>query len=178
MIIVSEQLHLGLTQSGSLMLIFSTAVILSYIVLTPLVDRFGRKPFMVVGLLLSGASFGGISFAHSYWGMAAFLVISGLTFPFYEIGADSMVADLVPENELESAYAFSRVGMNVGFALGPLVGGFLVVISHQLALQAAGLITIFSGVAIFFMIRETLLNQVMPVSSETRRSLYSWQPFS
>jgi len=117
---------------------------------------------MVVGLLGSGMSFLGFSLIQSYWGMAAVMIVTGLTSPFYQLGSDSMVADLVPEKELESAYAYTRVAMNVGFAVGPFAGGFLVSFSHQLALQVAGLFTVLASVAIFLMVKETMPETFKP----------------
>jgi predicted MFS family arabinose efflux permease len=91
-------------------------------------DHVGRRPMILVGwglgalvpLLLLAVG------THVYWGLALLALLPVLG----SLGgaADSaMVADLVAPERQESAYAAVRVAHNLGIAIGPPIGGLLLV---------------------------------------------------
>ncbi len=94
-----------------------------------IVDRLGRR-FM--GLLLPPLS-AALFFVFS---ATAFLRIGGLLsfalfiliFPLADLEGivdQVIVTDVVAENERINAFSLNRIGANVGFAIGPALGGFL-----------------------------------------------------
>lgn len=94
-----------------------------------LADRLGRRPVLLGALSLRVLLFLGLSAAVHFDLWVAFIAFLYLGVRFSGAlampAATAMVADLSAEKERMRAYGILRVGANVGWALGPSVGGFL-----------------------------------------------------
>jgi predicted MFS family arabinose efflux permease len=91
-------------------------------------DHVGRKPMILVGWVVLALSFVGYGFAgHDVlFGLA--LMSAASIGGSIGGGADqAMVADLVPPERHEAAYASVRVASNLGVAFGPPIGGLLLI---------------------------------------------------
>lgn len=154
---ISKRLALPLTQTATLMTINAAAGIASSLVAGPLTDKIGRKWIMVAGLLTSAVIYFWMTRAETYLAFAELMALSGMANPLYQIGADAMLADLIPPEERVEAYALIRWSNNLGVAMGPTIGGYLAVLSYTLTFEfAAGAMTLY-GLALLFFARETLL---------------------
>ena len=52
--------------------------------------------------------------------------------------ANAMVADLVPREKRIKAYALLRIAQNLGWAIGPMLGGFIAQRSYGAMFLAGG----------------------------------------
>jgi MFS family permease len=165
MIYVSEKLEIGLTTATSLMTVNAVMGLVSAFVAGPLFDRIGRKWIMVVSLAANGLVFLIYSQAHTLPVFAITMAIAGSINPLYRIGADSMMADLIPPTDRPDAYALMRMASNIGVAIGPAVGGFIAVSSYNLAFYfASGGMIIYSLLLLVFA-TETLPKKVQSLDA-------------
>ncbi len=132
-----------------------TGLVFSFLA-APLVDRIGRKWVMVTSLVVNALSYVLMTQADSLAGFAILQAISGAFNPLYRVGADAMMADLIPAEKRMDAYSVLRTAQNVGVALGPAIGGFITATSYTLAFLIAATGMAFFGVLVSFFIRETL----------------------
>jgi MFS family permease len=84
------------------------------------------------------------------------MVLVGLSNPLYQVGADAMLADMIPSEKRTNAYAINRIANNAAIAMGPAVGGFLASRSYNLAFYGASTGFIIYSLLLFFLARETL----------------------
>ncbi|GAB4571974.1 MAG: MFS transporter [Anaerolineae bacterium] len=88
-------------------------------------DRFGRKGVMVIGLV-SAIVFSVIfAFSTSLLPIIIAVLINGLLGPVFGPAANAMVADMLPETQLQRGYGLIRVAANLGVVVGPMLGGLL-----------------------------------------------------
>jgi predicted MFS family arabinose efflux permease len=85
------------------------------------------------------------------------MVLIGLSNPLYQVGADAMLADMIPSAKRTDAYAINRIANNAAFALGPAMGGFLATRSYNLAFYGAALGFMTYSLLLFFQAKETLV---------------------
>jgi MFS family permease len=156
MIYVSGRLHLPMATIASLMTINAVAGLFFSFVAGPAADRLGRKWIMVISLIGNGAAYLFLGYANSFLAFAILMSLSGALNPLYRVGADAMLADMIPPQGRPDAYALIRMSNNLGVALGPAIGGFIATSSFTIAffLAALGLITY--GLLLTFFGRETL----------------------
>lgn len=147
-IFIYERLGVPLTTVMLLLSLRSLASLLSTGLVSPLMDKFGRKQAMVWGTLFSAIIFIGMSEANTLPAWVFLLVAHGLVLPVFNIGVNTMVADLVTEENRTTAYALIRTITNAGIAIGPLIGGVLVLRSTAI---------VFLVTAVFFIVIALLL---------------------
>ncbi len=145
-IFIGKELSLPLAVVTSLITINAGVRLASSFMAGSITDRLGRKWSMVVSLLISGGGLAAMIPAHTYGQFALIMVIRGIFQPLFRVGADAMIADLVPREQRADAYALIRLSKNLGVALGPALGGILAVISYGITFSIA------AGAAIFFSI--------------------------
>ena len=156
MIYVSEKLTLPMTSVASLMTLNAGAGLLASFVVGPITDRTGRKITMIVGLAASGLLYLVMIPAETMITFAILMTLRGFFNPLYRVGADAMVADLIPSEKRADAYALTRLSKNVGIALGPAVGGFVATASYSFAFWAAAIGLVAFSLLITFFAKETL----------------------
>ncbi len=127
-------------------------------------DRFGRVPIMGWSLILRAFTFAGVGYA--IMSKAGFLVIAAIISFNYITGsvlhpaANAMVADLVKKERRLSAFALLRIASNLGWAIGPALGGFIAHTSYAALFILAGFVSLAAGV--YFLVT---LKDVPPVIS-------------
>jgi len=168
MIYVSEQLDLALTFTAMLLTLNSVMGLISSFIAGPIIDRFGRKWVMVISLLLNGLGYMLMSQADSLAAFAALMALQGAVNPLYRVGADAMMADLIPPEERVDAYSLMRLSNNVGVAIGPSVGGFLAAASYNLAFFGAAVGLSSYGLLLLFLARETLPKDHAQLAAQDR----------
>ena len=153
---VSKRLELPLTQVATLMTINAITGIVASLVAGPLIDRIGRKWIMVIALLAHAGMYMLMAQANSYLAFAGLMALSGIANPLYRVGADAMIADLVEPDKRADAYALVRWSNNLGVAMGPVIGGYLVIISYVLTFRFAAGGMLLYGLLLLVFARETL----------------------
>lgn len=89
-------------------------------------DSHGRRPLIVAGLVLCGASFAAVPFMHGFWTLMAASLVFGMGEALVTSSSAAMVADLCRERHFGSAMGAFGTIFDVGHASGPILGGFLV----------------------------------------------------
>jgi len=153
---VSKKLDLPLTQAATLMTINAIMGIIASLVAGPLIDRVGRKGIMVISLFAHAGMYMLMSQAETYLAFALLMALSGIANPIYRVGADAMVADMIDQEKRAEAYALVRWSNNLGVAMGPAIGGSLVVISYALTFKFAASGMLIYSLLLLFFARETL----------------------
>jgi MFS family permease len=155
-IYLRQKLDVPLTTVTLLMTLSSAASLAAVAAAGPVVDRFGRKGAMVLGLASGAAVRLAMSIAGTLPAWAVVMGLHGAVGPLYQVGADAMIADLIPPERRINAYALLRMISNLGIAIGPAVGGFVAATSYTVAFYiAAGASTVYA-LLILVLARETI----------------------
>ena len=158
MIYASEKLNLPLSTVVFLITINAGTGLFSSFIAGTLADKIGRKIVMVVSLATNGIIYLFLMRANSFGTFAFLMFLTGLANPLYQVGADAMLADLIPPDHRNDAYAINRILNNAGFAIGPAIGGFLAAVSYDYAFVGAAVGMLFYSILLFLFAHETLKN--------------------
>jgi len=156
MIYVSGKLNLELSTVASLITINAATSLVSSLFAGSIADHRGRKIVMVVSLLTNGAIYLFMSQANSYLTFAILMFLTGASNPLYQVGADAMLADLIPDSDRPQAYAIQRTVNNAGIAIGPAIGGFVASRSYTVAFIGAAIGMLIYGLLLIVRAKETL----------------------
>ncbi len=155
MIYVKGKLAVPMTQVASLMTVNAAAALVFSFVSGPIIDRLGRKWTMVFSLAANGVAYLMLGWANSLMGFVVLMAVRGAISPMYQIGADAMLADLIPAERRVDGYALTRMSKNAAIALGPAIGGFIAAASYSTSFFIAFLGLIFSALLLGFLAYET-----------------------
>ena len=155
-IYASGKLSLPLSKVAALISINAGTGLFASFVAGTLADKIGRKVVMNFSLTLNGIAYFLLMYAHTYTQFAGLMMLVGLSNPLYQVGADAMLADMIPSEKRTDAFAINRIANNVAFAMGPAIGGFLATRSYNLAFYCAGIGFLSYSLLLFFLAEETL----------------------
>lgn len=127
-------------------------------------DAFGRKKVMVVSLILRALSMLTIATfiyfdAHYLWTMSAHFAGSFLG-AFFRPASNAWIADNTTPTQRIKAFGYMRIGLNLGWTLGPAVGGFLAKYSYSLGFALTGLTFLITMLFVRKHIKETLAKTI------------------
>jgi MFS family permease len=154
-IYLRQRLGIPLTTVGFLFAINAGVGLFSQVIWGPVVDRYGRKVAMVVGLSNEVVVMMGFALLGSLNAYAVLIALSGLIEPASRIGSDAMIADLIEKDKRAGAYALLRMVSNAGVAIGPAVGGFLAATSYLLTFSSAAVGATVALLLVVFLVKET-----------------------
>jgi MFS family permease len=166
LIYASGKLNLPLSTIATLISVNAGTGLISSFIAGSVADRAGRKVVMNFSLTLNGLAYFLLLRAETYPQFVALMIMIGLSNPLYQVGADAMLADLIPSEKRTDAFAINRIANNAAFALGPAIGGFLATRSYHLAFYGAGSGFLTYSLLLFLLARETLHESAVEASPQ------------
>jgi MFS family permease len=98
-----------------------------YVVGGALVDRFGRRPGMVIGAVVISVLYATFALAGGVWQIAVMIAVeAGFGWSLFLTASNAMVADLVVHERRAEAYSFTRIALAVGMIIGPVCATLLI----------------------------------------------------
>ncbi|MBU8934452.1 MAG: MFS transporter [candidate division Zixibacteria bacterium] len=115
-------------------------------------DRIERRSVLIYSQYARGIAFLGMAAAiyldWGFWMVATFLLVNSIFGAVFQPAANAMVADILPERQRLDGYAITRAAGNLGWALGPAIGGFLATSSYALLFLISAGLTSISGLIV------------------------------
>ncbi len=123
-------------------------------------DQLGRVKIMGLSMMGRAGSFLVIAWllnkGAGFFPISGLVILSSVLGAFYQPVAQAMVADVVVKEKRVEAYSIIRIGGNLGWALGPAIGGFVTSVSYPLLFLIGSLTALIAGGLILFFIKETV----------------------
>lgn len=146
---LTQKMHFSIAQAGVVMALFGAGSMTGAFIGGRMADRLGSYSIMIGSLLLSGLFLVVLGFLRDYW------LIAGCTFMVTATGDAFRPANTVAiarhtsREDYARSIALNRLAMNLGFSIGPAIGGFLALINYQLLFWADGLTCACSALFIY-----------------------------
>lgn len=140
---------------GLVLLAYGVGSVVSIVAGGHLTDRMGRRRTLLVSLLGSGSIAVAMAFCSSPALLAALLVAFGFLADLYRPASSAIISDLLPSEQRAVGYAALRMAINLGFAIGMVVGGALADLSWRLLFLGDGGTTLLFGAVVYAFLTET-----------------------
>jgi MFS family permease len=121
-----------------------------------LADRIGRRNTIALSMFSSAAAMLALSQARSYGVIVVLTAVAGATTELYRPASHALIGDIVPEEHRVIGFAMYRFAINLAFAAGPAVAGFLANRSFLLIFVADAATSIVYGVVALVALPEGL----------------------
>jgi MFS family permease len=154
-LVLRKDFHLPDEAAARLLLAYGGGSLVSIVVGGVLTDRLGRRLTLLLSLLGSGVIAVALGCVSSIRVFAPLLVLLGFVADLYRPAASSIIGDLLPSAQRATGFAALRTAVNLGFAVGMSVGGFIEDWSWRLLFIGDGATTLLYGAVVYLFIRET-----------------------
>lgn len=132
-----SQRHLSPAMAGLVIALAGVSRCVSSFISGELADAFGRKKVMIWGLFSQIVAMFALGLCIEFnaqvgWMLTCYFLTTFLG-AFFRPASNAWVTDNTSPKERVEAFGILRIGLNIGWALGPAAGGFLVRYSYSLA---------------------------------------------
>ena len=118
-------------------------------------DRFGRRPVLLVSLLVMSADYVVMALAGSIWLLLAGRLVGGITAATHST-AMAYMADVSEPHEKAARFGLIGAGFGIGFIIGPVLGGLLADFGTRAPFWAAAALALLNAILGFIVLRETV----------------------
>ena len=169
----SKELSISDFDIGIIVGIYSLMQFIFNPVLGSYSDRFGRRPIILISLLLNAASYIIFSFAHSMFLLLLSRVIAG--FGGSNIStAQAYIADITDTKNRSKGMGMIGAAFGLGFVFGPMMGGILSSYGYEFVGYTAAVFSFIAFLFALFFLNESHLNR----NTERKKSNAIFSPNS
>lgn len=147
---VTEGLQLGESAAGWMLAIYGIGSCAGAFVGGLIADRVGPFRIQVVSLTLSGFGYIAMTLASSFGELAVIVMLTSFSGDAFRPANGASVTLLAPQELHKRAFSLNRLAINLGYTVGPTVGGFLATISYEFLFWIDGLTSWLAAAAFLF----------------------------
>lgn len=175
---LTEHLHYKVQQAGVVMALFGAGSFAGVFISGKLTDKIGFYPIMLVSLIAGGFMFIVVSFVKAYWLMCiAIFVLSFIAEAFRPPTIASLSVYSTPETYTRSVSLY-RLAINLGFSIGPAIGGWIAMHNYQLIFWADGITCLGAAILLYYFLpRKEKTSTEKKESDVIVKSAYTDKPY-
>ncbi|WEX75840.1 TCR/Tet family MFS transporter [Sinorhizobium numidicum] len=140
---------------GWLLLAYSAMQFLFAPLIGNLSDRFGRRPILLASVLTFAIDNLICALATSYWMLFIGRILAGISGASFGT-ASAYIADVSDDGNRAKNFGLIGIAFGTGFALGPVIGGFLGELGPRVPFYGAAALSFLNFVIGLFLLPETL----------------------
>lgn len=144
---------------GILATIFAVMQFLFGPTIGSLSDRFGRRPILLISLVIMAFDYVLMAVAGTMWLLIIGRIIGGITAATQSTAAAYM-ADISKPEEKAANFGLTGAAFGVGFVLGPLIGGVLAEYGTRAPFWAAACLAAANAIFGYFVLPETVTDRI------------------
>lgn len=166
---LTKNMHFSIPQAGVVMAMFGIGSLTGAFIGGKLVDEIGYYPILIWSLFLSGIMLLVLGQMQSYWLIAFFTFMVTATGDAFRPANSASISNYSSKENYPQAIALNRLAMNLGFTIGPVLGGLLASVNYHFLFWADGITCIFAATFIYFVLPKPVshLNVKAPVISKS-----------
>jgi MFS family permease len=142
---LTKNLGVSAGDAGLVLAFYGVGALVTSPVAGHLCDRVGAVRIMTLSLVASGALLLLFPLAHSYGLILALALAWAVISEAFRPASLAIITDLVAPEQRKSAFALSRLAVNIGMSIGPAAGGFIAVASFHALFYIDGATSILAG---------------------------------
>ncbi len=122
-------------------------------------DRYGRRPVLLISLVVMALDYLVMAVAGTIWLLLAGRVVGGIT-AATQSTANAYMADISRPEEKAANFGLIGAAFGMGFVLGPLMGGLLAEFGTRAPFYAAGALAALNAAFGWFVLTETVTDRI------------------
>lgn len=145
---LTQNLNLSKQQAGLVLVFYGVGAIITAPLAGKLCDLIGSLRVMKASLFLSGMALFAFPFAHGFIAVSAITILWAIISEAFRPASMSILSEAVSTEQRKAAFSLSRLAINLGMSIGPVIGGFLAEVSFPALFIVDGVTSIIAGVVL------------------------------
>ncbi|MEW6367183.1 MAG: MFS transporter [Acidobacteriota bacterium] len=154
-LVLTREFAMTGAKAGLLLTMYGIGSLVSILAGGMLTDMMGRRQTALLSLVGSGALAVALAFAPSAGFLIPVLLFFGFLGDLYRPASSAIIGDVLPSKDRAVGFSALRVAVNLGFAFGAGIGGFIVDWNWRVLFAADGVTTLLFAGVVYFGIPET-----------------------
>jgi len=154
-LLLTEKGDFSTAEAGRIIMVAATGFIPGSLLGGKFADVFGRKRMIVVGFLLVSVSFITCGFINNMRLLPWFVIVAEFAMGMIHPTIQALTTDLTTPQNRKAAFSLTYLGHNIGFAVGPLIAGYLFTHNTRLMFFGDAGTSILAVVLLAFLVRES-----------------------
>ncbi len=138
-----------------------------------LTDKIGHFKVQFYSLILGGLLFGVLALIETYALLVISLFLASVIIECLRPANTSSIALYAKPENITRAFSLNRMAINLGFSIGPAIGGLLATISFKLIFVADAITCIFAGIVFYVYFKNLAIRNPKGLESESIPDLLS-----
>lgn len=165
-----EKLHFTVIQSGWVMAFFGLGSFLGAFFGGKLTDKIGFYDVQVAALLLGGLQFIVLGYQHTFLSISILTFVLSICNESFRPANSAAIAHYADDKNRTRSYSLNRLAVNLGWAVGGGLGGFLASFNYHLLFWVDGCTNIFAAILLLTLmprsqIRKSVKDVVVSIKS-------------
>lgn len=124
-LIMTKKIGLSDSEAGYMLMISGLLFIPASLIGGKIADNFGRRNIIMIFDSLAAVLFTACAFVEPSMTMIWMIILPGTMMGFSDPAHNALIADVTTPENREQSYSLSYWGFNIGFIIGPALGGLL-----------------------------------------------------
>lgn len=167
----TQQLHFTIVQAGIVMAMFGAGSVAGAFMGGRITDRYGFYDVQLGALLSGGLLFILLGLQHSFVTVCTFSFVLSMCNDAFRPANSTAVAHYSTDENRTRSYSLNRLAVNLGWACGGALGGFLASVNYHLLFWVDGCTNIFSALLLLKLMPRSTYGKL--VLAKTKKQLTS-----
>lgn len=173
---------LSMTVVGIIMMVAGLFAALAHVIGGEMSDKLGRRPVILISLSIRVLMYAVmamlIGFTAPVWSIVICYLVGQAIGMMERPASSAIVTDLSSKKKLTEAYGLLRVGVNLGWAAGPAVGGYLAIsLPYSWLFGAAALLTAVASIIVLVFLKESSTRTPNKLDFQSKSSIWRDRSF-
>lgn len=165
---LTQKLGYSPARAGLALTFYGVGAIVTSPLSGKLCDRIGAVLVMKATLILAGATLLFLPLTENFFVLCALVFVWAVFSEAFRPASLTIITDVVAPEHLKGAFALSRLAVNLGMSVGPVIAGFLTKISYTVIFLADGLTSILAG--LLLMSSHLKISHQVPTDGEAQKT--------
>lgn len=162
-----QKLHFTIVQAGTIMALFGVGSICGAFTGGKLTDKIGFYDLQVGALLSGGALFVVLGYQHTYIGLAIFVFILSFCNDAFRPANSAAVAHYSEDGNRTRSYSLNRLAVNLGWAVGGALGGFIASVNYHLLFWVDGCTNVLAAIMLLILMPRSAVTKTIKKINDT-----------
>lgn len=145
---LTMSLNLSPQQAGLVLVFYGFGAIITAPLAGKLCDLIGSLRVMKASLFLSGVALFVFPLAHDFLSISLITILWAIISEAFRPASMSIISEAVSTEQRKAAFSLTRLAINLGMSIGPVVGGFLAEVSFSALFIVDGITSLVAGIVL------------------------------